>query len=286
VTWLKTLTDGGLRFGTDLTFATELNTRFFGTGNETNADSASTFFRAQRSSVQLGVRVETAQDQALRAYVGPVIRRAGEVDPVGNIFGVLDPYGADDFFQAGMVGGVALGRIQNPGRPTTSAILELTGRAFPALLDVEDAFGSADAVGRLILSAEDAPLHPALHLRAGAKKVWGSMIPFDEYASLGGKKSLPGYRDRRFAGQEAASGGVLGRVQLFTMRPFATFDVGVHGLATVGRVWFDGEESDEWHTGFGGGFWLYPRILSRAFAVTAVQGEDGLRIYFGLGFPF
>jgi hypothetical protein len=116
--------------------------------------------------------------------------------------------------------------------------------------------------------------------------VWGTMIPFDEYASLGGKSSLPGYRERRFAGEQAASGGALGRVQLFTMRPFATIDVGVHGLATVGRVWLDGEESDEWHTGFGGGLWLYPRIIGQALAVTGVQGEDGLRIYVGLGFPF
>ena len=286
VGWLKTLTDGGLRFGSEMKWATEINTRFFGLGNETSEDSPADFFRSQRSSLEVGLRLESARDQALRAHAGPVLRFAGEVDRQGNVFGDLDPYGADEFAQAGLAGAVELGAIENPGLPATSGLVELTGRAFPALLDVEEAFGSASFVGRLVLAADSAPLHPALHLRAGAAKVWGSLIPFDEYAALGGEASLPGYRERRFAGEEAVSGSGLVRLQLFTMHPFATIDVGIHGIGTVGRVWLEGEESDEWHTAFGGGIWLYPRFLRRALALSLVKGEDRERFYLGLGFPF
>lgn len=284
--WVKTLTDGGLRFGADFSWETETNTRFFGVGNETPSDLESTYFRAPRSSVALGLRLESAQDQAVRAFAGPVVRFAGRVDRDANIFADLDPYGSDDFAQAGGVAGLELGRIDEAGLSATSAAMELTGRAFPAVLDVEEAFGSARAVGRLVVAANEAPFKPGLHLRASGEKVWGSLIPFDEFAALGGAASLPGYRERRFAGTEAASGSALGRIHLFRMRPFATIDVGIHGIATVGRVWNDGEDSDEWHTGFGGGIWLMPRIVGRPIALTLVRGDDTSRFYFALGFPF
>jgi hypothetical protein len=49
------------------------------------------------------------------------------------------------------------------------------------------------------------------------------------------------------------------RLRLFSFRTYlfpAYF--GVLGFHDVGRVWAMGEDSDTWHTGYGGGIWLAP----------------------------
>jgi hypothetical protein len=62
--------------------------------------------------------------------------------------------------------------------------------------------------------------------------------------------------------------------------------MGIHGLASTGRVWVDGEESDTWHSGFGGGAWLRAPSFEQPLSVTLVSGDDETRTYIRLGFPF
>ena len=63
------------------------------------------------------------------------------------------------------------------------------------------------------------------------------------------------------------------------------FQIGVFTGIDTGRVWFDGEDSDKWHSSYGGGFWV-----NSADAINGTfnlfTGEDGLRFSFGFGFKF
>lgn len=286
VSWTRTLTTGGLRGGLDFEWRTVVNEHFFGFGNETE-DFGSDFHRSERSSLDLGLRLESAQDQPLTAFAGPVLSLAGAIDAEeGTIFEDARPYGAGTFHQLGARGGIALEKLDEPDFPGTGGAIILTGRYFPALLDVEEPFGSARAVAHGVLAAdENFPLEPALHVRGGGLKVWGD-APFHELAGLGGEQSLPGYSARRFLGQEAVSGAVLLRLKLARMEWPGSFDLGVHGLSTTGRVWRDGEDSDTWHTGHGGGIWVRPASMRTAFSLTVVDGEDRTRTYLKMGFPF
>ena len=63
---------------------------------------------------------------------------------------------------------------------------------------------------------------------------------------------------------------------------------GLLALTDTGRVWLDGEESDKWHTGFGGGLWVRLPTINITFYGALVQGidEGGLKIYGDYGFSF
>lgn len=286
VSWTRTLTSGGLRGVFDVDWRTRANERFFGFGNEVE-DFGSDFHRSERSDLEIGLRLESAQDQALSAFAGPVLRIAGAVDPEpGTIFETTLPYGADDFQQLGAQAGIALEKVDRPGFPGTGGGVVVTGRVFPPMLDVTEEFGSIRAVGRGYLAADEGvPFEPALHVRVGAEKVWGD-APFHELAALGGAESLPGYRSRRFLGNESLSGGALVRLKLVHLGWLASTSVGVHGIASTGRVWLDGESSDSWHAGYGGGAWFRPRSVDTALSLSLVTGEDRTRFYLQLGFPF
>jgi hypothetical protein len=63
-------------------------------------------------------------------------------------------------------------------------------------------------------------------------------------------------------------------------------DIGVFGLADAGRVFLEGESSDEWHTAFGGGLWL--AFLDRAYTVSvaAASSDERTGVYVQAGFAF
>jgi hypothetical protein len=60
------------------------------------------------------------------------------------------------------------------------------------------------------------------------------------------------------------------------------------GLYDVGRVWFEGEDSDDWHPSYGGGiaFEVAGSPVTFWTGVAKPQEEDGVRFYFLSGFGF
>ncbi|WP_397299787.1 metallophosphoesterase [Nonlabens ulvanivorans] len=114
----------------------------------------------------------------------------------------------------------------------------------------------------------------------------GNNYQFFQLAELGQNNGLRGYRTQRFSGQRsfAASGDLR-----YSFNEFKTglipLQMGLFAGADVGRVWVDGEFSDQWHNDFGGGFWV-----NSAEAIGAnfnfFHGDDGLRFSFQVGFSF
>lgn len=58
---------------------------------------------------------------------------------------------------------------------------------------------------------------------------------------------------------------------------------GLNAFVGSGRVWYQGEESKEWHTGYGGGLML--QLIGTPMAVSAsiATGTEGVRFYFAGG---
>ena len=111
----------------------------------------------------------------------------------------------------------------------------------------------------------------------------GDDFEFYQAATLGSTNGLRGFRNQRFTGESALAGSADIR---YSFNQFKTgllpVQVGIFGGGDVGRVWFDDEDSDEWHTSLGGGFWIN--------AVDAISGQfglfnsdDGIRFSFGFG---
>ncbi len=114
----------------------------------------------------------------------------------------------------------------------------------------------------------------------------GDDFEFYQAATLGGINSLRGFREERFTGDKAlAFSGDL----RYSFNKFKTgllpLQLGVYGGYDIGRVWFDAEDTDNWHDSIGGGFWVNA-LDTIAGQFNLFSSEDGLRFTFGLGLSF
>ncbi|MCD6062478.1 MAG: hypothetical protein K0R82_389 [Flavipsychrobacter sp.] len=98
-----------------------------------------------------------------------------------------------------------------------------------------------------------------------------------QYPSVGGSRSLRGFRRDRFRGDIA----FYNNNELQWIKDVRTKimngKVGILALVDDGRVWLDNEDSDKWHVTYGGGVILSPFNLVKATATYAFS-EDGGRI--------
>lgn len=97
----------------------------------------------------------------------------------------------------------------------------------------------------------------------------GNGFEFYQAAVLGANSGLRGYRTQRFAGDSALAFNADINYKLIQFKTgLLPLQMGLFGGYDVGRVWLDDENSNTWHSDFGGGF-----IVN---AVDAVSGEFGL----------
>ncbi|MCW3073758.1 MAG: hypothetical protein JWP69_827 [Flaviaesturariibacter sp.] len=75
---------------------------------------------------------------------------------------------------------------------------------------------------------------------------------------IGGGQTLRGYRRERFRGKTAFSGQNELRLMVNTRNPLFNGKIGLLGFVDEGRVWNPGEASDQWHIGYGAGFFVVP----------------------------
>jgi len=113
-----------------------------------------------------------------------------------------------------------------------------------------------------------------LMIRSGGATLTGKP-EFYQLNSLAGSDNLRGYRRDRFWGKTTFYNA--NELQwLFNFRSrILNGKAGLFGLYDRGRVWQPGEDSDTWHTAFGGGFMVAP-FNKLLFAVSAAKakGED------------
>ncbi len=124
-----------------------------------------------------------------------------------------------------------------------------------------------------------------------ASKLGGEVIFGDDYeiyhaATIGGNRSLRGYRNHRFNGKQAFYHSTDLRTALgIWENSFVPFVYGVTAGFDYGRVWTPGEDSEQWHNNYGGSFWV-----SAGLALTGniglYHGGDGNRISVMLNFKY
>jgi hypothetical protein len=258
---------------------------FHGFGNEIPAPGNNEFYRVTQDafSIQPSFVFPVGSRAALR--LGPIIKYASTDRRPGRFLASLGSvYGDGSFGELGA--GVAL-RFDSRNRPHGASrgfTLELGGQAYPALWHVDSTFGLIHGEFTTYLTPP-VPFEPTLALRLGGRKLWGH-YPFFEAAFIGGSSTVRLGRVNRYAGDAAAYGNAELRLPLAQVTLVLPADLGVFGLADVGRVFLDGESSDKWHTAFGGGIWL--SFLNRANTISAAvaAGEERTGFYMQAGFGF
>jgi len=120
-----------------------------------------------------------------------------------------------------------------------------------------------------------------------ATQVKGTTLSSDKYEFYqAATTELRGFRNNRFIGKHSLYQYSdirldMGKIQ----NPLAPLNYGVFAGIDHGRVWYDGDSSDKWHSSYGGGFWL--TVLRKFTGKFSYFGSsDGSRFMFQLGLGF
>lgn len=114
----------------------------------------------------------------------------------------------------------------------------------------------------------------------------GDGFEFYQGASIGGNNGLRGFRFQRFTGKKAYYQNTDIRYSFSSFRTgILPVYIGIYGGYDYGRVWLVNEDSDKWHTSYGGGFFLNASNIMTA-KVSFFNSTDGVRFAFGVGLGF
>lgn len=110
---------------------------------------------------------------------------------------------------------------------------------------------------------------------------------FPQAQYLGFKQNLRGYRFQRYAGRTRAYNNTELRANFGTMNFFLFKGMaGILAFHDVGRVWADGENADEWHSGYGGGVWVAPFNKVVVTGILSYSKEENNWLQASFGFRF
>jgi len=267
--------------------------RYFGLGNDATAPGDPDFYKAPERQALLYPTMARPLGTRSIFTVGPMLRYSKTEDDQTNFLNATRPYGFGEFGQVGVHGALSLDSRNHAQYPRHGVILAARGTLWPKAWDVEDTFGEVNGNANAYLSNGN---WLTLAVRGGGKRVFGT-APYRDAATIGEGSletseilepgyTLRGYRARRFAGDGSLYGNLDVRIRLFQMTILFPTHVGVFGLTDAGRVWLDGEDSNTWHTSYGGGIWLSPLNYRHTFSAYFARGSDGNTLHLGSGFTF
>ena len=217
--------------------------------------------------------------------LGPLVQYSTTTENPGQLITAVQPYGSGNFGQLGGHVTLDLDRRDQPGYARRGGILHFQARGFAGAWDVRSSFGEVHGDASTYLTPGSSSRLPTLALRAGGKRVWGD-YPFQEAAYIGGHTTVRGFRSQRFGGDGSLYGNAELRLPLGRFLLLLPGEMGVFGLADVGRVYLKGETSDTWHTAFGGGLWFSFINRRNTLSIAVANSEQRTGLYFDAGFMF
>jgi hypothetical protein len=267
--------------------------RFYGFGNETEAPESQDFSKVHATQyvVYPALRVPFAGKWQLS--VGPALKYTSNEQDRDELINTVNPYGSGDYGALAVHGILSWDGRDSAVLPRRGGFAAVRGTYFPEAWDVESAFGQVNGNVNAYL-----PLggRVTLALRGGGKKVFGT-YPYMEAAALGQgglgagaleepENTLRGYRARRFTGDSSAYGNADLRLRISSMNILVPGVWGLTAFGDAGRVWYEGESSDKWHTGVGGGLWFCWLTNRLSASVGVSHSEEDDLFYFTGGFHF
>jgi hypothetical protein len=258
---------------------------FYGLGNESVPSGPTAFHRTPHKRIELATEISVGDGSTTRLSIGPAVQYIStDTTREANYLTAVRPYGSGRFGQAALQASLEWDARDRSGTPSSGYHVEGGAAYFPEFMSVDQGeFGEVHGHAAMYLSPVGT--NPTLAIRAEGKKLWGT-YPFAESAFLGGAASVRGLHEQRYAGDASLLGSAEIRVDLGRLPVILPTDIGFFAFGDVGRVFRDGEESDRWARGWGGGLWAAPLRRSSTAQVSLARAEGRTAIYFGIGFAF
>jgi outer membrane protein assembly factor BamA len=268
--------------------------RFYGFGNETTAPTQEQDFnKVNANQFLLYPSFKLSLGRKGLLTVGPVLKYTQSDEDKVQFINVAKPYGVGKFGALAVHGVLAWDGRDNAIFPRKGVVAAARASYFPQTWDVTSDFGQVNGNLNAYLSAGRVV---TFAFRAASKKVFGA-YPYMEAASIGegglgagaleeSRDTVRGFRARRFLGDASASLNTDIRLRVSDITIVLPGAWGLQGFADVGRVWLEGETSDTWHTGLGGGVWLSLLNDRMAFSAGASHSKETDLFYLKGGFAF
>ena len=301
------ISDQSLVGSLDARFSGIENMNFYGFGNETATIDDKKLFKTETNEYSIFPALRFRPSSSFELHVGA---QAKTVETKGgdSLVEQQQPYGTGNFGEAAArLGfeydsrGRSVGMTEQRGMaaPDASAAsaaqrvsgIRLRAESFfvPKGWDVTENFGGVDASVSGFLGNQKL----AFATQLGGRTLWGA-YPWFESASISGDSGgigsdgkVRGYSDGRYRGDSSLYGNAELRIWL-GKRKKAVLPVrwGLTAFGESGRVWYDGEDSKKWHTGYGIG--LMVQLLGTPMALTGsmANGTDGIKFYVSGGYAF
>lgn len=258
---------------------------FYGFGNDTPGDSASSYYRAGRDLYGGAASLLIPLTSALKVGGGIQVKSVRTPLDSNLYIGVSQPYGTPRFSEAGLTATATYDTRDVHGAPRRGVYATLDGAWYPIIEEGGAPFGT--------LTASVAGFHTPAWWRAMtvAARLSGTATfgdtPYFEAAFVGGGRTVRGLPQGRYEGNQAVYANLDLRLRVSRIQFVLPWDFGVLGLADVGRVFVAGEPSGLWHPSFGGGLWvaLLDRSLAASLNVATGAGQ-GTFINAAGGFTF
>ena len=263
--------------------------RFYGFGNETEATEGQEFYRVHATQYLLYPAFRVPFGGKWQLSFGPALKYTKNDEDKDELINSVNPYGAGPYGALAVHGILSWDGRDNAVLPHRGGFAAVRGTYFAKAWDVDSAFGQVNGNLNAYLPLGD---RATFALRGGGKKVFGT-YPYMEAASLGQgglgtgaleepDNTLRGYRARRFTGDASAYGNADLRLRLSRMNIIVPGVWGLTAFGDVGRVWLDGESSDTWHTGVGGGLW-FSWLTNRISASVGVSHSKEENLFYVTG---
>jgi hypothetical protein len=274
----------------DLSYLSPDNIRnYYGLGNETDdVEEAREFYQARLTRATVAPALRRHVRGGLTVHIGTGAQFIRVREDEGRFIGQVQEGISENTFDNQWFAladvGLELDLTDSPINPkmgvrwynSTSFNLGIRNATYP--------YATLSSRLSVYLSPSLSP-QVTMAMRVGVAHNVGS-FPFFGANTLGGRDNLRGYRSTRFAGRTSAYQNAELRLELVDFSTYlAIGTLGVLGFADNGRVWTDGESSDVWHQGYGGGFWA---TMFDAATLTGTVGvsEEDMTFTLKLGFLY
>jgi hypothetical protein len=256
---------------------------FYGLGNETEQPEDPKDARAIRRVVQLAPAFTFVLTPYWRFQAGMAFEYSSTEDKPGSVIGQLEPRGSGEFWHGGFTAHFELDALDSHAWPSRGIYFKLAGEYFPA--SSHEDFGRFGAVEGRLTGVIPIYKKLALATQVGGRQVWGD-YPYYKAAYIGGGRTLRGYDRERFGGDGAVYANLDLRFPVSKFFFFLPGEAGLFGFVDTGRVFYAGESSDKWHTGYGGGIWVAPLLRQLTLSLAVAGSDEGTRIYFSFGMGY
>lgn len=294
--WTKVIGNANLVVNADI-HAPEGTQNFFGAGNETTLNKAGDyhrFYRARFSLYNLGLALKWSGLKGGSFTIGPAFQYY-KYDPADNTgrfitqTSLLHTYDQNiidkNKAHLGVIADYTLDNRNNKILPTYGTYIHIVAMGFGGLNKYSKNYGQILPEFRFYKNLNAAQTIVIADRVGGAITV--GKPAFYQYAFLGSNNgTLEGYLQYRFAGIRSFYNNLEARIALSRFgNKIIQGEIGITGFYDIGRVWVNGEHSDVWHHGVGGGIYFAPAYMW-VLQMNIGHSSEGWFPAFSMGFRF